>query len=720
MDGQDIHDKEVLLKRHTTMNPLLMFLVLAVGLTIFGRTMFYKIRLLIALAPTDRANHLTERLMALLTLAVGQKRLIGRKKERSSGIMHAFIFWGFCVLLIRSLNLYGQGFQAGFELPFFGDKYLLGYLYTALKDIMEGIVLLMILYAIYRRAVVKPKRMHNTFEAYLVLVMIGVLMVSDLLHDGARYNLVQLFNNPGHIHYFNNPEYGSEFLWTPVSVGAASLIAGLGMEANATILIVMFWLHICTQLAFLNILPTGKHFHVITSLPNVFLKSLGYPHEKNKILDLEDEAAWENETLGINHIHQLNWKQGLDLYTCTECGRCKEVCPTYTTNKPLNLYEFNDKLKHELLENADNIIQKTKLSALINRCQSAEQIQTIKDEITSLNSKKSLIGDVIEPDTLWACTTCRACEEVCPVTIEHVPRIIAMRQGQTLMAEAYPPELNIALKGLEYNGNPWGIGYDKRADWAEGLDIPTMAENPDVDYLLWVGCAGSFDDRTKKVSVSLAKILKKAGIRFAILGVEEKCTGDFARRVGSEMLFQMMAQENIETLNTYKVRKIITACPHCLNALKNDYPLLGGNYEVIHHAEFIDRLIKEGKITLKQSVAGGLTYHDPCYLGRYNNVYDAPRSILKSLSPDGVKELDRHGRESFCCGAGGGRMWMEENIGKRINIERSEEIVGRQVANVAVGCPFCLTMIEDGMKALSKEEEIKTLDIAELVEKNMA
>jgi Fe-S oxidoreductase len=246
-----------------------------------------------------------------------------------------------------------------------------------------------------------------------------------------------------------------------------------------------------------------------------------------------------------------------------------------------------------------------------------------------------------------------------------------------------------------------------------------MAEDSEVEYLFWVGCAGSFDDRSKKVSASLVKILQKAGISFAILGVEEKCTGDYAKRVGSEMLYQMTAQENIETLNNYNVKKIVTACPHCLNTLKNEYPQMGGNYEVIYHAEFIDRLVKEGKIKLKQTFSGTLTYHDPCYLGRYNDIFHQPRSILKSVSKNGLKELNRHGRESFCCGGGGGRMWMEENIGKRINLERSEEIVGIQVSNVAVGCPFCLTMIEDGMKQLGKEEQIKTLDIAELVERNM-
>ena len=701
------------------MNPLLMALLLIVGLTVFSRTMIRRIQLLKALAPTDRANHLKARLINMATLAIGQKRLVGRAKERSSGLMHAFIFWGFCILLLRSLTLYGEGFQEGYHLPFLGGDYLFGYLYVAIKDVMEGIVLLMVVLAIYRRAVLKPKRMHNTFEAYLVLVLIGILMVSDLLYDGARYNLIQLYDNPGNLHYFDNLKYGSEFLWAPVTLGAASLVSGLNADANLTILVMMFWVHICTQLIFLNILPTGKHFHVITALPNVFLKSLGYPHEKTKPLDLEDETAWEEESLGINHIHQLNWKQGLDLYTCTECGRCKDVCPTYITDKPLNLHEFNDSLKRELYENADNIIKRARLSATLRQSEDDEQIEKTKAAIAALNSDGALIGAVISQETLWACTTCRACEEVCPVTIEHVPRIIAMRQGQTLIAEAYPKELNPALKGLERNGNPWGIGYDKRADWADGLDVKTMADDPAVDYLLWVGCAGSFDDRSKKVSISLVNILKKAGVSFAILGVEEKCTGDFARRVGNEMLFQMMAEENIATLNAYKVKKIITACPHCLNSLKHDYPQMGGNYEVIHHAEFIDGLVRAGKIKLKQSLDGALTYHDPCYLGRYNNIYDQPRSILRSVAKGGLKELDRHGRESFCCGAGGGRMWMEETIGKRINLARTEEIVDRGVSNVAVGCPFCLTMIEDGMKELGREEEIKTMDIAELVEKNM-
>ncbi|MFO7884255.1 MAG: (Fe-S)-binding protein [Desulfobacteraceae bacterium] len=701
------------------MNPLLMSILLIVGVGFFCRTMYAKIQLLMALGPARRVNRIKERLKAVVVLALGQKRLVGRKKERASGLMHALIFWGFCVLLIRSLTLYGEGFSKGFQLPFFGDEFLLGYFYIGLKDIMEGVVLAMVIYAILRRAVIKPARLHNTFEAYLVLVLIGILMISDLLYDGARFHLITAWNNPFDLHFFNNELYGLEFAWTPVSQGAGLLLSNAGADTAHFVMKAMFWVHVITQLVFLNLLPLGKHFHVITALPNVFFKSLDYVHEKTKVLDLEDESVWEDESLGINHIHQLDWKQGLDLYTCTECGRCREVCPAYITDKPLSLHEFNDNLKEELLINADKIIQRAALAEKRDQEKDPDKKETILAEMAELASTRQLVGDVIPVEMLWACTTCRACEEVCPVTIEQVPRIIAMRQGQTLMAGSYPQELNPALKGLERNGNPWGIGYDKRADWAEGLDVKIMADDAHVEYLLWVGCAGSFDDRSKKVSASLVKILNKAGVSFAILGREEKCTGDFARRVGNEMLYQMMAEENIETLNRYKVKKIIAPCPHCLNTLKHEYPQMGGDFQVFHHTEIIQELVNKGKIALDPSFEESITYHDPCYLGRYNEIYDPPRFLINALTGKGLTELDRHGSESFCCGAGGGRMWMEETIGTRINQERAREMINSPASTVAVACPFCLTMIEDGMKELGKEEEMKIFDIAELVARHL-
>jgi Fe-S oxidoreductase len=699
------------------MNPLLMLGILLTGIISFGITIRGKLAILKSLDATNRSGDIGERIKSVLSIAVGQKKLIGRKKERISGIMHALIFWGFCILLIRSLTLIGEGFQSGFHLPLFNDSNVLGYSYIMLKDVAEGIVLCMILFALYRRIIIKPKRMHNSAEAYFVLIAIGLLMVTDLVYDGARYNLIQVFENQGNWFFYNNPDFGNEFIWTPVAVIFGKGFTGLGESVNTIILHVSFWLHIICLMVLLNFLPIGKHFHVITALPNVFLKTLKFPHEKTELLDLENEAAWEDESLGLNHIHQLNWKQGLDLYTCTECGRCKDVCPTYITDKPLNLKDFNDSLKAEMLRTAPKLIQRKQLAMQLAQTEDDDLKTEINEKILALNSDKQLVGDVIQPETLWACTTCRACEEVCPVTIEHVPRINALRQGQTLMAESYPKELNPALKGLERNGNPWGIGYDKRADWAEGLNLKTLAEDSKVEYLFWVGCAGSFDDRAKKTSVAIARVLQKAGVSFGILGVEEKCTGDFARRAGNEMLFQMMASENIENLNNYGVKKIITACPHCLHALKYEYPQLDGNYEVFHSSEIIASLLDSGKITLNSTNQSKITYHDPCYLGRYNQTYQEPRGIIKQIAND-YFELDRSHNESFCCGAGGGRMWMEETIGKRINIERTEEILDTKADIIAVNCPFCMTMIEDGLKEKSKAEEVKVLDIAELVLKS--
>jgi len=605
-------------------------------------------------------------------------------------------------------------FQVGFHLPFLSDNNILGYGYILLKDIAEGIVFLMILFAIYRRLILRPKRIHSSFEAYFVLFAIGFLMVSDLFYDGARYNLIQVFENKEQWHFFNNPTWGNEFAWTPVAVIFGKITGGLGESINTIILHLAYWLHLICLMVLLNFLPLGKHFHVITALPNVFLKTLNFPHQKTQLLDLENEAAWEDESLGLNHIHQLDWKQGLDLYTCTECGRCKDVCPTYVTDKPLDLKTFNDSLKAELLRNAPALIKRQQLANQLKQTKDETVKANLNEEMAALNSDQQLIGDIIKPETLWACTTCRACEEVCPVMIEHVPRITAMRQGQTLMAESYPKELNPALKGLERNGNPWGIGYDKRADWAEGLGIPTLAENSEVEYLFWVGCAGSFDERSKKVSIAIAKILQQADVSFGILGIEEKCTGDFARRAGNEMLFQMMASENIEQLNRYGIKKIITACPHCLHALKYEYPQLDGNFEVIHSSEFINMLLEEEKIKVSLTNQQHITYHDPCYLGRYHQTYQEPRAVIQQIT-DQYQELNRCQNESFCCGAGGARMWMEETIGKRINIERTEEILESNADIVAVNCPFCMTMIEDGLKDKSQDEAVKVVDIAELV-----
>jgi len=682
------------------MNPWLMILVMLVAWGVFALQITVKLGALARMAPENRLNEIGRRIGRLFKIGFGQKKLIGRKRERGSGIMHAFIFWGALLIGVRELTLMGEGFVSGFQeyLPLLGSDSWLGYAYITVYNFGEVIVLAMILVALYRRIVSKTARLDLNWEGIYVLLFIGSIMLTDLLFDAARLNLVENYGQ--HLHFFNSTAYGSEWEWAPFTVLMASAINGLGEGTNAFFYHFSYWGHVASMLIFMNLLIHTKQFHEMTALPNVFFGSLDYPHAIAPLVDLEDESAWEEGRIGISKLEHLTWKQGLDLFSCTECGRCHDVCPTFVTNKPLTLKRFNQSLLHHL-RNEETTLFRTGSTA----------------------EDKTLVGEIIRPETLWACTTCRACEEVCPVSIEHVPRILGMRQNQTMMEEAYPPEMANTFKGLERNFNPWGIGFDQRADWAEGLDIPLMADmksetegqQPEIDMLMWVGCAGSFDSRNQKIARATATLYQKAGVKFAMLGSEEKCTGDLARRSGNEMLFQMLAGENVETLNNYKIKKIVTACPHCLNSIKNEYPQLGGEYEVFHHSQFISKLVDEGRLPVGSNLKDTITYHDPCYLGRYNNEFEAPRNLLKKAASEPMREMKRHGRESFCCGAGGARMWMEETIGSRINENRTEEAIQTGASTVATGCPFCMTMISDGIAAKGKTESMQAKDISELV-----
>lgn len=680
------------------MNPVLISLMLGLSLTTFLYFAYVKLTILRLVAPENRFDQIPERIKRLFGIGLRQDKFLKKRYERSAGFMHAFIFWGFLILGLRSLILIGEGFTHGFQdlLPFLNGNSIGGYLYTSIKDIVEGIVLVMVLFAVYRRLILKPGRLHNSFEAFLVLWFIGTLMLTDLLYDGSKFNLVELYGQK--LSYLESTIYGTERIWAPLASALATLLAPLGETGNAGIFFFSYWIHVAILLTFLPFLLGSKHMHVISALPNVFFMSLDYPHSPVQLLNCEDEKAWENQSLGMTKIEHLSWKQVLDLYTCTECGRCKDVCPTYITHKPLTMKDFNDSLKHHLVDEQRRLIR-----------------------TGSSSSEKELVGDIIHPDTLWACTTCRACEEVCPVTIEHVPRIIAMRQAQTLLHEAHPPELNTAFKGLERNANPWGIGYDRRGDWAKDLSIPLVAESDPgaIDVLLWVGCAGSFDDRNQKVARATSTILQQAGVKFAILGSEEKCTGDLARRSGNEMLYQMLAGDNVQTLNQYQIKKVVTACPHCLNSLKNEYPQLGGKYEVFHHSQFIAKLLDEKKIEVTTKSDEKVTFHDPCYLGRYQKEYDAPRNLLNAVTQQAPIEMARSREESFCCGAGGARMWMEETIGTRVNEERVRQAAETGATTVATGCPFCMTMISDGIASTGHSEDMKVRDIAELVAESL-
>ena len=675
------------------MNPVLTAAMLIAALAVFSLEITRKFSLLTRLAPEHRFDQPWRRLGAMLGLGFAQRRMVQRKRERSAGLMHLFIFWGFMVLALREVLLFGEGFQSGFQdqLPLLNSGSWLGYFYLFATDWFDAIVAAMVAFALFRRIVVRPARLERSFEAYLILWMILGVVGTDLLFSAAKENLVTLYGHA--LPVLRHPTLGSEFDWAPLAGLLAHVTAGWGEGPMLFFYQFGFWGHLSVILVFLCILPESKHFHIITALPNLFFVSLDRPHTPIPLLNLEDEKAWEKEGIGLNRIEQLTWKQGLDLYTCTECGRCYDICPTYVTKKPLTLKWVNDDLRHHLLDEADSLRATGRSSG-----------------------GKELVGDVIRPETLWACTTCRACEEVCPVGIEHVPRIIAMRQGQVLMKEQYPPELNSAYRGLERNGNPWGLGYDQRAAWAEGQNVKVIEsaqEKPEV--LMWVGCMGSFDKRNQQVARATASLMHKAGVRFAILGSKEKCTGDLARRSGNEMLYQTLARENVETLNSHGVKRIVTSCPHCLQTLKNEYPQLDGHYQVQHHSQFLAELVRAGRLQPSKSQEGRFTYHDPCYLGRYNGEYDAPRFLLEGSVAGETVEMRRSRNESFCCGAGGARMWMEETIGTRVNEERVRQADEVGAGTIVTGCPFCMTMIDDGVKQSGREEKMRVRDIAEVL-----
>ncbi|MBL7685705.1 MAG: (Fe-S)-binding protein, partial [Deltaproteobacteria bacterium] len=427
---------------------------------------------------------------------------------------------------------------------------------------------------------------------------------------------------------------------------------------------------------------------VITSLPNVFLRNLK-PYGALRTINLEDPNI---TSFGVEKLTDFSWKDILDVYSCTECGRCTAQCPAWNTGKPLNPKEINIFLKDYMYENIEKLTNGK---------------QEVRDE-----AMIPLVPDVIHSDMLWSCTTCRACEEACPVMIDFVDRIVDMRRNLVLMKGEFPEEAQVSMRNIENNGNPWGIGYDERATWAKDLNVPSLAEKNEVEVLYWVGCAGSFDDRNKKVSTAIVKILQEAKVDFAILGPEETCTGDPARRIGNEYLFQTLAQQNIGTMGKYKFKKVLAQCPHCFNTIKNEYPQFGGNFEVVHHTDYIAELIQQGRVKSSKNVNEKITYHDSCYLGRYNKIYDAPREILKSIPGVQYADAEISKETGRCCGAGGGRMWMEERLGGRVNHKRLEDLQTVSPQTVASACPFCKVMITDATR--DKHVELPVKDVAEI------
>lgn len=629
--------------------------------------------------PARRWDNPVKRIWSTLIELLSHRKIL---RDMFPGLMHLFIFWGFLLLTIGTAIVAIQA-DFGIEL-LFGNFYLA---FSLAMDLAGLVAIIGVLMAAFRRYVVKPDRLDNQTDDGITLLLILAILITGFVAEGMR---IAGTGDPWAI-------------WSPVGYAFSLLFSGIGSETIAGIFPYLWWTHLILAFGFIAYLPYSKLFHIISGTVNHLT---GSP-EAAKVLsmvDLEDEEA---ESYGISKLEEFTWRQLLDEDACTRCGRCQDNCPAYLSQKPLSPKKFTQDLKEHLNKVGRGLAAKVNIEPGMN--------QEVAATTQNVKASPNLIGDVIEEETVWSCTTCRSCMEQCPVKVEHIPKIVEMRRNLVLVESSFPPEVQLTFRNMENNSNPWGVGWAKRADWTEGLDVKTISENQNVEYLYWVGCAGSFDDRNKKVARAVVKILQRAGVSFAILGTEEKCCGDSARRLGNEYLYQSLAMENIETLNGYGVKRIITHCPHCFNTLKNEYPQMGGNYQLVHHTELIEQLLKENRLEFTAGGILNLTYHDSCYLGRYNNVYQAPRNVLRKIPGVNLKEMERKAETSFCCGAGGGRMWIDENIGDRINVLRTKQALATKPDVIATNCPFCLTMLEDGVKAGESVDTVKVQDLAELV-----
>lgn len=663
----------------------------------FGLIMQGKFRLLLVTEHRERFfQDLPKRFANVMTYAFGQKKMF---KEKGAGIMHAFIFWGFLVLQLRTLYLMVCAFIPDARIPFIHHEYNLA------KDLTELVVFAMLSWAAWRRLVTKPARLTFSGEALLILGMIGGLILSDFLLDGFAFALAQQPTGYENALFFDwetlttdaarAAAVAEEMRYAPVGAVFSHLVGWMSPEGLMAGQEIVYWIHIGIVLTLLNLLPGSKHFHVITAIPNVMFSEIRPRGAIEPIKDIEKQ-----EKFGVGDVKDFTWKQVLDTYTCTECGRCSVNCPTTITGKVLNP-------KMLIIDIRDHLYAREK------------EILAGETDITGWEVEKhaaTLVEDVKE-DAIWDCTTCRACSEACPVMIEHVDKIVDLRRHLVLMEASFPKELKSTFKNLESKGNPWGLPAGDRTAWAEDLAVPQLAENPNAEYVFWVGCAGAYDDKQKKVSRSLVHIMREAGISFAILGEEETCTGDPARRAGNEYLFQTLAQQNIEVMKGHEVhkKKLVTHCPHCFNTIKNEYPQFGGQFEIVHHTVLIEELVRSGRIKPRKQPEGisAITYHDSCYIGRYNDVYEEPRKTLSAIPGLQVKEMARNRTTGMCCGAGGSRVWMEEHRGARINHTRVEQAMETGATAIAVACPFCNLMMEDAIG--TKQVPVKTKDVAELV-----
>ncbi|MBX3131493.1 MAG: (Fe-S)-binding protein [Polyangiaceae bacterium] len=708
----------------------------------------------------SRFDQVPERLGAVWTFAFFQKKM---RYYLAAGLAHQLIFLGFAILLLRTLILWGRGFDPTFNLWLFGPEQTLGQVYSFLKDVVAVLVLSGVSVFVYYRVIRPQQRMTLGWEGLLILGIIATMMLSDIVYDGAAIVLNQRYASEcvgktaalcGQVATVIAPLGAAESIsWHPYPEPAGSLaavaVAGVGTEALVVIAHAGFWTHSTLVLVFLNILPYSKHFHIITAVPNVFFSDLSHPGRLRPIAKNTEELmamvekATEREDMsiariGYARIEHFSWKDVLDFYTCTECGRCSDNCPAHTTGKILSPKHLTLDLRDHLYARQEEFLELGQPPRLDLALPAAEGAAEEGAESTSNDEQSAaeaggeqaeakpayqpvdVVPNVVHPDVLWACTTCRACEEQCPVMITYVDKIVQMRRNLVIIKGEFPGELSKPFEGMEVNGNPWNLSRMDRATWTEGLEIKTFSEKPDAEVLYWVGCAASYDDRAKKVARATAELLTLAGVDFAILGEEETCTGDPARRAGNEYLFTMLAEANIATIDGYKeqggVKTVLTTCPHCFNTLLNEYPDFGGKYEVVHHTDYLLGLVAQKKLSPKTAVKARVAYHDSCYLGRYNDVYESPRELLAAIPGVELVEVDYWTRnKGLCCGAGGAQMWMEEQNKDRVNVKRIKQLMDTGATTVASACPFCMTMLTDGIKNESKEESVKNLDVVELL-----
>ncbi|HOO89258.1 MAG TPA: heterodisulfide reductase-related iron-sulfur binding cluster [Syntrophales bacterium] len=663
---------------------LFLFAAIAIAICVYGFYLRWQMWKAIG-RPEKRTDQPGERIKSLLLNGLLQIRTF---KETFPGIMHALIFFGFFVLIFGAA-FDATHFHLPFLVPFFNGTFYLWF--SFIMEVFGLAVLVGIVLAVWRKYIQKPDRLGYRGKAdavaddAIILLLIGGIIVTGFLLEGFR--LYVNVNVDGYT-------WGG---WSFVGYAFSKTLTGISYDTVKVLHKVTWWLHAFIAFGFIAYLPFSKLIHIVLAPANQYMKSLKPAGYLEPIADFETA-----ESFGVGQLEDFTWKQIFNSDACLKCGRCQDGCPAYLSGKPLSPKKLHQDIKEYWLERAPVVM-------------AAKKAAQEGEEPVIPEPEKIMVGDVIDLHELWACTNCMYCMEICPIYNEHVPMITGMRQYKVLMEADFSPELQLTYRNMENNSNPWGIGAHMRGDWAKELGIKTLAEDPSVEYLFYVGCSGSFDDRGKKVSVAFAKILKEAGVSFGILGEEEGCCGDSAMRGGNEYLSQTLAQMNIDVMNGYGVKKIICTCPHGYNTLKKDYPHFGGNFEVYHHTEIIADLIAKGKIKLKKSVSGLFTYHDSCFLGRYNDIYEQPRNILAAVPGMNLAEMKRNHAKSFCCGAGGGRMWMEEDIGDRINDMRADQAIEIKADTIAVGCPFCLTMMSDGIKDRAMEEKMKALDIAEIV-----